>query len=592
MKPSLKKTLLTFTILSAGVFVSAPSVQAASYAKTEAKPVAVNKDLEQYKLLNQAKDELNTAIAIHSAAATMESNKSSLQKQRENIERYDEIKNRLEQNVQCNKSSLNEHFSNGDTIWTNISAWAEDSAERLLAKASNSLKTDSESDAELAALEKRAAAGDISETGENIKTPAVSTTDSNDNLADLSAYAKVRWDIGDRVLKDLYANPEKWGSVKKRFTMWKDQRESYNAYLKSKYERMAAAYNTSKANLPVYPQLSESDSSNPADYYSGKIPETKVASSYSGSTPDARWCGKGNTCVRVNKGSLFAQHTAYVAALKGLSLKLGHSTPDMSAPYVPSAPLPPWREASYIVGVEPNLDSSDLRDSLPEPWVRIIENPALFSKNGELANIAEKSGGSIRFRADAYDAETGEIKQDKNGNPMIPMPLMVNRISAYLTLKDALERQEPLKDNAKAAIKEKNEDLIATFAKLGYTVENPDEFDLANEADYQKAMAKMAELQKDKTEAAKAKIATLRQQYAGKILPSVKEMIDEENKTIDALNKDADFLVDIDRDNAPDIDALIKNKVADNVANATYKANMASDADEANAVPAVGCPVL
>ncbi len=590
MKPSLKKTLLTFTVLSAGMFVSASSVHASAYSKTEAKPYVVNTDMKQYKVLNQAKDDINEAIAIHSAAARLSSERKNLLKQAEDIERYNEIKNRLEQNVECNKSSLKTHFSDGEKIWTNISAWAEDSAERLLAKASDSLKTDS--DAELAALEKKAAAGDFSETGANIKTPNVSTVDSDDNLADLSAYAKVRWDIGDRVLKDLYAHPEKWGSVKQRFTMWNDQRDSYNAYLKSKYERMAAAYNTSKARLPAYPQLSDKDSGNPADYYTGKIPETKIASSYSGATPDARWCGKGNTCVRVNKGSLYTQHVAYVTALKGLSLKLGHAAPDMSAPYIPSAPLPPWRESAYIIGTEPNLDSADLRDALPEPWVRIIDNPVLFSKNGELANIAETKGGSIQFRSDAYDHETGEVKLDKNGNPMMPMPLMVNRISAYLTLKDALERQEPLKDNAKAAIKEKNENVVASLAKLGYSVKNPDSFDLTNKADYDGALKKMAEMQKDKINAAQSKIASLRQEFAGKVLPGVQATIGDENKTIDALKKDTDFLIDIDRDNAPDIDSLLKTKIADDMANATYEANMANDMNEANAVPAVGCPVL
>lgn len=591
MKPSLKKTLLTFTVLSAGMFVSAPAAYA-GYSQTEAKPYAANTDLRQYKLLNQAKDDINDAIAVHSAAAGLSTERKNLLKQHEDIERYNEIKNRLDQNVECNKSSLKTHFSDGEKIWTNISAWAEDSAERLLAKASDSLKTNSESDAELAALEKKAAAGDISDTGANIKTPDVSTVDSSDNLDDLSAYAKVRWDVGDRVLKDLYAHPEKWGSVKQRFTMWKDQRDSYNAYLKSKYERMASAYNTSKAKLPAYPQLSESDSSNPADYYTGKIPETKVAASYSGSTPDARWCGKDNTCVRVNKGSLYAQHVAYVTALKGLSLKLGHSAPDMSAPYTPSAPLPPWREAAYLIGMEPDLNSADLRDSLPEPWARIVDNPVLFSKDGELANIAETKGGEVQFRADAYDHETGEVKQDKNGNPMIPMPLTVNRISAYLTLKDALERQEPLKDNAKAAIKEKNENIVASLAKLGYSVENPDSFDLTNQADYANTLKKMTEMQQEKIDAAQSKIASLRQKYAGKVLPGVQATIDDENKTIDALKKDADFLIDIDRDNAPDIDSLLKTKIADDVASATYEANMANDANEANAVPAVGCPVL
>ena len=131
MKPSLKKTLLTFTVLSAGMFVSASSVHASAYSKTEAKPYVVNTDMKQYKVLNQAKDDINEAIAIHSAAARLSSERKNLLKQAEDIERYNEIKNRLEQNVECNKSSLKTHFSDGEKIWTNISAWAEDSAQRF-----------------------------------------------------------------------------------------------------------------------------------------------------------------------------------------------------------------------------------------------------------------------------------------------------------------------------------------------------------------------------------------------------------------------------------------------------------------------------
>ena len=589
----LNKQLILTGALTAVLFSSEAMASAFSFKQGEAKPVTLGNDFEQYELLDQVKEAVNSAISIHRMATSLSEKKETLQKHRNSIERYDEMKNRLEQNVRCNENSLTEHFSDGKRIWQNVSAWAEDSSSKLLAKASDSLGPDDGSDDQLKKLEAKSAAGDISDTGADIVTPDVSESTIVDmDVSRMTAYAKVRWDVGDKVLKDLYAYPEKWGKVKKRFAPWRDQRTSYNAYLKSKYERMMAPYNVKSAKLPPYPQLKDGDSGIPSDYYTGTVPQLKISESYSGATPDARWCGKDNECVRVNKGSLYQQHVAFVAALKAAPLKFGQSAPDMSAPYLPSIPLPPWREAAYITGVEPDLSTADLRPYLPEVWVRIIDNPVLFDKDGELGSLAEKKNGKIQFKADAYDAESGEVKEDKNGNPVIPLPLMTNRISAYLVLKDSLERQEPIKDRAKISIKEINENVIATFAKQGYNVENPDKFDLAKESDYQQAMKKIAELQKNKTDEAERQIKTLNGKFGVKLMSSVKKMLAEEVKTIKALQTDTDFLVKVNRDNAANIDTLIKTKIADDLATKTYKANGADAEEEANSIPPVGCPVL
>lgn len=592
MKSSLKKTLLTVTFLSAGGFVFAQSAEAASFfAQTEADPVVVNKDAEQYNVLSDVKDNVNAAMELHKTAGTFLADRKVLQGYKDSVEMYNEIKNRLQQNIQCNETSLKEHFSDGETVWKNVSAWAEDSASKLLAKASDALNTDSETDAGLKALEKKADSGDFSDTGANIKTPVVADSYGTDmNLDELAVYAKVRWDVGYQVLKDLYASPEKWGSVKKPFSIWQDQRYSYNAYLKDKYTQMTAPYNTKNASLPAVPQLSDSDAGVPSDYFTGTVPQNPTASDYSGKTPDARWCGKGNTCERINKGTLYAQHVAYVTALKQLPLKLGQSTPDMSAPYLPSVPLPPWRESVYILGV--NKELPELGSELPEPWARIVQNINYFSSKGEMANLVEKKGNTVRFRPGDYDAESGEVKLDKKGNPKLPIPLSTNRISAYLSLKDALTQQEPVKERAEASIKEMGENVLAAFAKAGYQVENPESFDLAKDGDYNTAVRKFTELQKEKIEAARQKIAELKRQYSGKIMPSVQQILDEETRTIKAMEKDKEFLVDVTRSNAADIDSLIKTAVADRVANETYQTNLDQQMEDMSPVPAVGCPVL
>ena len=117
-------------------------------------------------------------------------------------------------------------------------------------------------------------------------------------------------------------------------------------------------------------------------------------------------------------------------------------------------------------------------------------------------------------------------------------------------------------------------------------------FDLAKESDYQQAMKKIAELQKNKIDEAERQIKTLNGKFGVKLMSSVKKMLAEEVKTIKALQTDTDFLVKVNRDNAANIDTLIKTKIADDLATKTYKANGADAEEEANSIPPVGCPVL
>ena len=161
MKPSLKKTLMTVTILSAGFFALSSSLAYADYKKPEVKKTASNTSFQQYPKLGEVKDDVNTALDLHQTAASLLSEKQQLEEYKESIEKYNEIERRLAQNIQCNISQLKEHFSDGDAVWKKVSAWAEDSASTLLAEASDSLG-DEESSSQLSALESKINAGDSS----------------------------------------------------------------------------------------------------------------------------------------------------------------------------------------------------------------------------------------------------------------------------------------------------------------------------------------------------------------------------------------------------------------------------------------------
>ena len=438
---------------------------------------------------------------------------------------------------------------------------------------------------------------------------ADAAADADMDMDEAAAFGKIRWDIGYSILKDIYTYPKKWGNVKKRFSPWVDQKYVYDVYLDKHYEEMEKAYEGYIDNplkpepFPKRPKMSSSDSYLPEDYYSETVPEIKVSNAkYNAKTANAddKWCGqtdgKKNQCARVNKGTLYKKHLAYVAALEAFHLKDGYVKPKMLPPYLPQFPLPPWRESVYILNVKNEIPQ--IASGLPDPWYKVAQDIGNFTKKGELANLVEKHcefGNmkcTVRYRPGDYDSETLEIKNDSHGMPKIPIPLMVNRISSYLALVAAKDEQEPIKDRAIASIKEMNENIVSTLRKAGYSVPNPEAFTLLKKSDYNLALKKMGELQNAKIASAKSKMNNLTASFGGKLLPSVQKVLSEETTTMNALQKDAEFLVNVTRDNAAEINSLLLTAVADATANENYKSNLADKMEDLSKVPAVGCPVL
>jgi len=626
MKPTLKNTLMTLTILSAGFFVLSSGVAQAGYRKPKAKPVAANVSFKQYPKLGEVKAEVNTALNLHQTAVALLADKKQLEEYKASIEKYNEIVRRLNENTGCNISLLNQNFTDGAAVWEAVSAYAENTSSTLLAEASDSLG-DADASAQLGALENKMNAGDSSadsgsaaavasnspyanineNTSEAEANAMVSagkaqaesgTTDADMDIDEASKFGKIRWDVGYAVLKNIYAHPQEWGTVKKKFQPWIDQKHIYDVYLEKHYQEMEKNYVFNPLRpFPVKPKMTKNDSYLPEDYYNDTVPDVTVSSEDyrdATATADDKWCGqtdgKKNVCARVNKGRLYTLHQAYVAALATYDLKEGVPAPDMKAPYLPQKPLPPWRESVYIMNVEKQIP--EIASDLPDPWYKVTQNIDNFTNQGELSNLVERHGSKVRYRPGDYDSTTGEIKNDSHGIPKLPIPLMVNRISSYLALLSAKEEQEPIKDRAIASIKEMNENIISTLSKVGYTLPNADSFDLAKDSDYKMALAKLGELQNMKIAAAKAKMQDLRSSFGGKLMPSVNQVLAEETVTMNALQTDTEFLVNVTRDNAKEINSLLITAAADATANETYKDNLSGQMEELSTVPAVGCPVL
>lgn len=641
MKPTLKNTLMTLTVLSTSFLILSSEMAQAGFRVPKVKKAPANVSFQQYPKLGEVKAEVNLALDLHQTAASLLSDRKQLEEYKASIEKYNEIERRLNQNSQCNISLLNQHFSNGSVVWKKAAAYAEDTSSALLAEASDSL-SDDESSSQLSALESKVNAGDSSE---DASTTSMGSSDShyafiNENttqeeamkvvesdsssaeksmedaqesdmdLGEAAAFGKVRWDVGFAVLKDVYANPKKWGNLKKKFTPWVDQKHIYDKYLDDFYADLEKHYTEvyyvtnelgnkvrKTRKFPERPKLSSKDSYLPEDYYNGDVPDIKVSSvKYNESTASVsdKWCGSTNgmknECARVNKGKLYQMHMAYVTTLQAYSLRSGYSKPRFDAPYLPQKPLPPWRESVYIMNVEKQIP--EIASDLPDPWYKVTQDIDFFSKKGELSNLVEKHGNTVRYRPKDYNAETGEIKKDIRGNPKLPIPLMSNRISAYLALVAAKEEQGPIKDRAIASIKEMNESIVSKLSKAGYTVPNAATFDLSKDADYKMALKKLGELQDARIASAKAKMQSLSGSFGNKLLPSIQQVLKEEVATMNALQKDKAFLVGVTRDNASEINSLLLTAVADATANENYKENLSGQMEEAAKVPAVGCPVL
>ena len=716
MKPTLKNTLMTLTVLSTGLFLLSSGNVSAGYQRPKARQTAPKDDsFAQYPKLGELRDEVNMALNLHQTAVSLLADREQLQKYKDSIEKYDEIVRRLKKNTRCNIDSLNNNYVNGKDVWSKIAAYAEDASSKLLAEASNSLGEDAEASNELGNLEKgmdskNFSSGEEADRDEDdIEKSASSVGNGSDEITDIqaikkqgekerdadenankaeaesdaaqkkaeengemdlgeaAAFGKIRWDVGFAILKDIYASPREWGTMKSnRFSPWVDQKHIYDVYLNEYYDEIEKKFSFVRdkekkgcGSLPDRPTMSKNDSYLPEDYYSGSAPYPKDEKSdvknpymsvsnvvYTGQTADERWCGqtggKRNICTRVNKGELKKKHDAYVAKLnacvlteeavnatlnmvqfagasfpfksfkevteKVVSLFRRASVPtekeengvvkfeggfslNIEPPYLPQVPLPPFKESVYIANVKKQIP--EIASELPDPWYKVTRNIKNFTDKGELATLVKKDGNTVKYH-NVYDKKTLEIETDSKGNPKIPIPLMSNRISSYLSLLAAKEQQKPIRDRAEASIKEMNESIIAVFEKAGHIMSDGEKasFDLTKEEDYNKAVKTMKSLQNLKIGNAKLKMEELKASFGGKLLPSVQAILDEESRTMAAMQTDSLCLINVTRDNAASINSLLETAAADGMANEYYKADVAEKMKESEDIPPIGCPVL
>lgn len=636
MKHPFKNTLLAMTVLSAVLPLSARAEF--SSVKSESKYVR-DKNLDQYKDLNAVKTDSDAAATIHEFIHMLPNDREEIRKNQKQIDRYNEISARLEDNVRCNIGLLNDRFTDGKAVWEKISAYAEESAKDALAKAADDTADDAaalnssakyktadsnQADADSDQLAKKYESGNFGDVdaledapeGESVSDKLASQKKKANTLngemnasqdasstdttqADkIRAYARIRWDVGTAVLKNLYAYPQKWGKLKsdKEFLPWMDQKYVYDYYLRQKYiegplgnlpahffglaaieAKLSDLVFSSKKLKDYLPRAHYGDFDNEdALETNGDEPSDKA---------DEFWCGgKKTKCLRVTKGPLFEKHQAVITALSEIG---GVDVSKIKEPYIPAAPLPPWQEATFM------LDEDLSKAVVQDPWKKIEDNSKILNKNGEFSVLVVKDGKSVRIDPKKYDEDKNEPKKDKKGNALLPLPLQFNRVSSYLSLTSAKEEAEPQKERAEESIKKIHEDMIAKLKQVGYDVKNPNSFNLNDEGQYNTLVKDLKALHAKYLLSASTKIKAMEQRYK-KFYASIQTMLALEKAFDNSLQKDKEFLLSVDRRSKIEayatFDSELRTAVADKAAAETYSANLEQDDDDG--IPPVGCPIF
>ncbi|MCQ2914414.1 MAG: hypothetical protein MJ247_04395 [Alphaproteobacteria bacterium] len=685
-----KKNLLAFTMLT-GIAMMLPvegqcAVKGFNKAETKISPADPN--YVQYKEFNAIKAEIDKAVSIHKTIQSFPELRKSIDKHMSEIEYYNRLDLALKNNNSCNANLFKGVFSNGEEVWKNTSDYAYSIYKDILGEAANYLDSDSnESKQKLISLETKLAgvvnqkemtalranslvesskvttSSEVDEdsveattfqTEAEIDAHTASTSDSiNKNkdavekesqaqsgedadMSDAKAYAKLKWDVGYYILRDLYANTKNYGTPSKKFQPWNDQKRVYDAYLKEKYKEMRTqllgtmsnrASGSATGGIPLLsnrqklanafadmaePRVDEKMGGSylPADNYVGKE-DINLAHEHadftSGKTADERWCGKGLSCTRVNSGRLYEMHQAYVAAIVGLdliknntkALAIVQKSEFLKAPYLPSAPLPPMYESLYIGGV--NQEVPEILSDVPEPWVKMLgymnidSNEYGFNglfENTNFSAMVEQKGKSVRYRPKSYDLskEDDVITKDKKGKPNLPIPLLENRYSNNIALRESIEQQLPIKENAEQSLEEMNLNTVQSLLKVDYEVSK--DLALQKSGVLEKLKTDLVKLEKEKINSARKMIKDYKAKYGKSIFGSIDKNLVKEDLLMQGLELDKDHYVPVNREliEKSNVKDEINTAVADAKAQELVEAE-AKEKDEGREVK-VGCPVV
>lgn len=523
MKNYLRYALSTVLILSAYPVIALDSDidtstieqrRAAEAARRAVKKTSRVPDLSpvvfDYNKYVATKDIIYTAANAHNLIRRLRQEQLVLADYKTVIDDYEDLLARYESNRTCNITQLEPYYKSPETAWDKLAEEAYN-AEKLVSTA---------------------VADDIS------KSKA-------------SSMALARWNIGYKFLNRMYSNQSIYGSVKKDFPLWADQKYNYDNGYKAKYAALANALKAAGGTDEMVALLNN-----------GPVVSDDVK--YSAS----------------KYNDLVLAHNNLISKVFGKNVPSGL---DVSAPSAAPVGLPPWKEMIYTTEWEKDviIGSVSLYPAIPEPWTIYVDSGfKKFNSEGEMSKILTVVG---------YAGSYAKIKM--NGEVL---PLNKNRIERYLLLRTAEEERRPIAAQLKLVFDKKQAELKALVKGQGINLD--DNVDFSNIDDVNTVAELIKEQKQTNIELGKKGITAIENLYnnasdRGTMDERLAVSIAKAKTMVAALKTDIDGLTTINNNTALNVDDNLRKENANQALIDQYKKISDENKSELMSNQSSWCPI-
>lgn len=213
--------------------------------------------LAQLDKIAPLSQDVDTATATHNMINSLPSYRSAAEGFNRLVKMHEKSLKQLKFSNQCAINYIGRHFVSPEIVWSGrplgedvgnhdlrqgISAWTIQAFETAKAAQINSsspddfvvpdVDADSKDYTDLTKQDEYVA----ELTSQEVTTANAGQTDKQEKES--RETNMISWQIGAEASKLLAAEPQKWGTLKKRFTIWNDTKSFYNQYLTGKYENI------------------------------------------------------------------------------------------------------------------------------------------------------------------------------------------------------------------------------------------------------------------------------------------------------------------------------------------------------------------
>ncbi len=545
---------------------------------------------------------LTDAMKVHNFASNMLDNLASVEAYKNIIRNYEYSENVLKLNENCNIGLLSPYYHDPKDVWSKMSTWAYNTEKAGVAR--------------MDAIRDDIIAG-ANESGINYY--------NNPNFMPKNMIlTRNSWDIGNRVLSDVYGNQSKWGKKKHPFPLWEDQKYLYDSEWNRKYGEikvgLVRAYTTRRWVGTREDGYYVCSTESWVHAVPNKGPEVKELYKYDHEDFDPK----------LGTQAVLKAHNEYLKLIKkrpaGLNFSVMHTAPKQ---------LPPVKEAvfQFMWNASNDMERNfTAYPGLPNVWKTFINSNFVFFNQGREDhfynpvkmpdvpdNYCPKIGHANALGDVKYGSEIRAVTnytpsslarytkgtRDEPSRRILPdaMPSNVprivkerfsfrndvestinNRVQTYLDNRLYKETLEPLAEEAKVDIVEFVEYLKAEMNAFGIVVK--DDFDISNASDYEALIAQL-KIKRDEHLGEARKIFDTIPPTEEDLLPQDMIMYKKFIEIFDMFNLDTQMVTYIDQQSYHEVPEKILEANAEIVS--TW--DTIKMLREAPTYPKVGCPI-